>query len=186
MKKMKYGPKTIGILLLALIFAMSLCFTACGDKDDEEVAGSGGAKATKEATRVPEGYTPEDFEVEEDPYEALPEAEKKKMKKEAKIKNKDVESFYGTWVGDEETAYNLYGNIVLTINKDGTFDADLSDGEEVFSGTWTKADDGINYTSELMSGKLYFGEYCQLTIDNSEWDYDDEDSDMVVTLSKKD
>lgn len=97
----------------------------------------------------------------------------KKKASEARELNKNIQNFVGTWEATSEEARNLYGHLRITINDDGTFDADVTD--EKFSGTWTKIDGGISYTSELMNGKIYYGDTCRMII---------EDSDVRVTMRK--
>lgn len=178
MKKREHRKKILLPLLLALLLAAAFTLAACGDSSGDEDSEAVATTATK-ATQAGD-----DFSVDVDPHEELSEEEKAKLRQEAVKKNQDADNFIGTWKGDDDVAYNLYGNMIITINKDGTFDADLGDGEEVFSGTWKKINNGISYKSELMSGKFYFGEYCEMTIDNAEWDYDDESEGMAVTMTK--
>ncbi len=93
--------------------------------------------------------------------------------------NKKEENFYGTWKATSANAEYLYGHLLITINEDGTFDADISD--EKFSGTWKKIDGGIEYDSELIHGKLFFGKKCRMVIEEQT-----EDEDLHVTLVKVD
>lgn len=162
---------TVLLLLLAVLMALALTLTACGSSDEEEEVQTQGSG---------------DFAYEVDPYSQMSDAELEALKQKADLMNKDVENFYGTWQANEEEAYNLYGGLKITINEDGTFDADVGQGEEVFSGTWKKTDDGVSFKSELLNGTFFYGETCLMTIDNSEWDYDGEDSGMAVTLEKVD
>ena len=157
-------------LLVFLILTLTLAFTlmACGDTDKE----------------VEDNYgAPAGDKVEVDPYYEMSDAELEALKKEAKVMNRDPENFYGTWVADDELAYDLYGGLIVTIEKNGKFTADVGGGEEIYHGTWTKTDEGIRFSSDLLSGTLYYGDTCQMTIDNSNWDYDEGES--VVTLKKQ-
>lgn len=155
-------------LLLCLLLATAFALTACGGEEDDEAANNYGA--------------PKGDKVEVDPYSQMSDAELEALKKEAEVMNKDKDNFIGTWKADDEVAYDLYGGLVVTINEDGSFIADVSNGEEIYHGTWKKSPDGVEFTSELLSGTLYYGDTCQMTINNSEWDYDEEE--MAVTMEK--
>ena len=136
-------------LLIALLLGMGACLTACGEEDiDEDINVS------------------DDYALNED-LEVQPSKNKTLIKK-AQEMNKDPQNFLGTWEATSDEAKNYYGHLIITINEDGTFDADVAD--EKFSGTWTKIDGGISYTSELMSGKLFYGDTCEMIIDNPEKD----------------
>ncbi len=179
----KNKTNKLAVLMLLLAVSASLLLFGCGSSE-EDTAGADDTGTAAEEQTAPVSDEEDDFSYETDPYAEMSDAELEALKQEAALKNKDEKNFYGTWRADTEEAYNLYGNLTLKINKDGTFSADLSDGEEKINGTWKKVSSGIAYKSELMSGKLFFGEYCELTIDNSEWDYDDEETGMAVTLQK--
>ena len=89
--------------------------------------------------------------------------------------NAEEESFYGKWVATSAHAEYLYGNLELTINEDGTFDANVT--EIPFQGTWEKTEDGISFDSEYITGKMYFGKKCKMVI------Y--EDDIAPITLEKQ-
>ena len=77
---------------------------------------------------------------------------------------------------------NLYGNLEITINKNGTFDANIT-GENLH-GKWHKIDGGIEYKNELISGKIFYGPTCIMTFE--EFNSSDEgDEDIQVVLVKK-
>ncbi len=138
-------------LLLALLMAFSFAFTltSCNSADPDDI----------------------DYEMNEE--EGSSNANLPKSKKALEM-NADEENFYGTWKATSSDAENLYGHLIITINDDGTFDADVTD--EKFSGTWKKSNMGITYTSDLMSGKIYFGETLDMVI---------EDEGVSVTLQKQ-
>ena len=144
--------KKILALVLAGVFALSsaFVFTGCGSRDEEKPAG-------------------DDQEIAQLSDEEL--AEK------AEELNKDEANFYGTWKATSANAEYLYGHLLVTINKDGTFDADITD--EKFSGTWKKIDGGIEYDSELIHGKFFYGKKCRMVIEEQT-----EDEDLHVTLVK--
>lgn len=98
------------------------------------------------------------------------------LKAKAEEMNNDKESFYGTWVATSDKAEYLYGNLEITINEDGSFTGNVT--QEDFSGTWEKAENGIEFSSVLLSGELYFGDTCKMVI------YDEYDT--KVTLKKVD
>lgn len=122
----------------AIAFAVILCFAlamvSCGKEKQEEPQITTTEKST---------YTNADGKTSEE-------------------LNKEKDNFYGTWTGTSGTAENLYGNITLVINEDGTIDFDVTD--EKFAGTWEKIDGGITFTSEYISGEMYFGAKCKLVI----------------------
>ena len=142
--------KTLLSLLLSLVMATSFALCACGQEEAD------------------------DFEINEDPSAMQATATPQQIEK-AKEMNEDTENFYGTWIATSPEAQNLYGSLEFTINEDGTFDADVT--HEVFSGTWKKTNSGITYTSELMSGKIWYAENGDLIIED--------DQDTRVSLQKK-
>ena len=148
---MKKKSKLISLLLaFLLVFSVSFALTACGTADADDI----------------------DYQMNEEDSGGQ-NANKPKSKKALEM-NQDEENFYGTWKATSSDAENLYGHLIITINDDGTFDADVA--EEKFSGTWKKISGGISYTSELMSGKIYFGETLDMVI---------EDEGVSVTLQKQ-
>ncbi len=175
--------RSFQLLLMSLMVAGAMLLAGCGSSDDD----AAGTDTTGSVSTQPTTYKDtgkDDFSYETDPYAEMSDAELEALKQEAALKNKDEKNFYGTWRADNDEAYNLYGNLTIQVKKDGSFHADLSDGEEKLTGTWKKVNGGIAFRTELMSGKLFYGEYCEMTIDNEEWDYDDEDTGMAVTLQK--
>ncbi|MCQ2546191.1 MAG: hypothetical protein MJ161_01415 [Clostridia bacterium] len=140
------------MLAIVMILSMSLVFGACGsDNEDDQTA-----TAEEQTT---EAVDPEAAELQAKAIEM----------------NKDEKNFLGTWVATTANAEYWYGHLEITINEDGTFDADVTD--EKFSGTWEKIDGGIRYESELMNGTLFYGKRCRMVID---------DQDVKVTLKKVD
>lgn len=140
------------LVIVSLVITISfscLFITSCGNKESGD---SGKTNKTDYSEMTPEELEKESVEL-----------------------NKSEENFYGTWEATSDNAEMLYGHLRITINEDGTFDADVTD--EVFSGTWKKIDGGIEYHSELMNGQLFYGKKCKMVI---------EDSDIQVTLTKVD
>lgn len=147
---MKKHSKIIAMILAALMaFGFAFTLTACGSADPDDI----------------------DYEMNEDSGSSNSNQPKSQKAREM---NQDEENFYGTWKATSSDAENLYGHLIITINEDGTFDADVT--EEKFSGTWKKINGGISYTSELMNGKIYFGESLDMVI---------EDAGVSVTLQKQ-
>ena len=140
--------KILVIMSLVIVLSFS-CFllTSCGNN---ESADSENNNKTDYSEMTPEELEKESIEL-----------------------NKSEDNFYGTWEATSDNAEMLYGHLKITINEDGTFDADVTD--EVFSGTWEKIDGGIEYHSELMNGQLFYGKKCKMVI---------EDSEIKVTLTK--
>ncbi|MBR0127574.1 MAG: hypothetical protein IJL99_04870 [Firmicutes bacterium] len=145
--------KKIISLILAGVFALSsaFAFTACGSGDDQQ---SGDDQTVSQLSD-------------------------EELAAKAEELNKDETNFFGTWEATSNNAKYLYGHLLITINEDGTFDADITD--EKFSGTWEKIDGGIKYDSELIHGKLFFGKKCRMVIEE-----ETEDEDLHVTLVKRD
>ncbi|MBQ6401024.1 MAG: hypothetical protein IJI20_01920 [Firmicutes bacterium] len=139
-------------LLLAVMVAFAFGLTGCGEEEE---------------------LSDDDIDYMLNEGADQPTTVDKKKASEARELNKNIDNFIGTWEATSEEAKNLYGHLKITINDNGTFDADVTD--EKFSGTWTKIDGGISYTSELMSGKIYYGETCRMII---------EDSGVRVTMRK--
>lgn len=157
---MKNSKKLTVLLLMAFVLAFGGILTACGSSSEEALDDSDIDYALNEG---------EMDKLQVDPSKAS----------QAQKLNEDKENFYGTWTATSPEAQNLYGHLEITINDDGTFDADITN--EKFSGTWTKIDGGISYTSELISGKFYYGPTCQMIIqENGETAEDD----ISVTLEK--
>ena len=147
----------VAFLLLAVMLVSCIALTGCGSEEEE--------------------LTDSDIDsimIEGGGEEALPNDPKKAAI--AEEKNKDEDSFIGTWVADSPEAYELYGNFKLTINEDGTLDADITD--EKFSGTWRKVDKGITFTSEYMKGNIYYIKTGHIVIN------DIENGDTTVVMHK--
>ncbi|MDO4518475.1 MAG: hypothetical protein Q4B78_04630 [Bacillota bacterium] len=152
---MRNNSKKNSVIRLLIVLAMALClcmgFVACGGNSD---SGSD-----------------EDIDDIE-----MTTTVNKELKEKADKMNKEEESFLGRWEATSEKAKYLYGNLEITINEDGTFDGNVT--EEDFKGTWKKVDKGIEFSSEILSGKLFFGDNCRMVI------YDEYDT--LVTLQKVD
>lgn len=144
---MKKSRILVTVTLVIILSFSCLLITSCGNKEPDD---NGKQNKTDYSEMTPE------------------EPEKKAIEL-----NKSEENFYGTWEATSDNAEMLYGHLNITINEDGTFDADVTD--EIFSGTWEKIDGGIEYHSELMNGQLFYGKKCKMVI---------EDSDIKVTLKK--
>ena len=143
----------IKILVLSILaFAVAISFTSCGcsDKDAKDGPNQSQYQSTMPTMTNADGKTPDEL-------------------------NSDEQNFLGTWKATSYYAENLYGHLIITINEDGTFDADVT--SEKFSGTWKKTSYGLAYTSELMEGDIYFGPKCRLVI---------EDMGLHVTITKVD
>ena len=159
---MKSTKKITLLLLMACVLAFSGILTACGTASEEPQLDESDIDYA-----LNEG---EMDNIKVDPSKAS----------EAQKLNQEEENFYGTWVATSPEAQNLYGHLEITINENGTFDADITD--EQFTGTWKKIDGGISYTTEAISGKFYYGPTCQMIIqENGETAEDD----IRVTLEKQ-
>lgn len=147
--------KKILALVLAGVFALSsaFVFTGCGSGDEEKPTGDD--QSVGQLT------------------------EEEQLSSKADELNKDEANFYGTWEATSANAVYLYGHLTVTINKDGTFEADVT--EDHFEGTWEKIDGGIAYKSDLINGKFFYGKRCHMVIEE-----EGEEEDMRVTLHKID
>jgi uncharacterized protein YfaT (DUF1175 family) len=65
----------------------------------------------------------------------------------------DDSTFIGKWEATSDRAQYLYGNINLTISKDGTWSGNLT-GED-FSGKWKYNGSCITISSELVKADLF-------------------------------
>lgn len=152
-----HGEKGISVLILLIIMTVScIGITGCGAND--------------ELTDDDLDYLVNEGSDDKSNVDS-------KTAAEAKAMNQDIKNFIGTWNATSDEAKNYYGSLEITINDDGTFDAVVT-GER-FSGTWNKVDEGITYTSELMNGNIYFGDYGKLIIEDTE-------TDIRVNLNKVD
>ena len=160
---MKQKSKTLIILTLTAILTLSFSLTACGSSEEEDVASD-----------------PMNLSLMDDP-EAT-QANDPKLASKAEKLNEDPENFFGTWISTSADTENLYGNLEITINKNGTFDANIT-GEKLH-GKWHKIDGGIEYKNELISSKIFYGPTCILTFE--EFNSSDEGGeDIQVVLVKK-
>ena len=185
----RHLPLLLMALLMAVLMAGAFALTGCGDADEAEDTAATEATAESKPDVVPleEEDSPENNygalpgdNVVEDPYEAMSEKERVEVKAESAIKNKDVNNFIGKWKGTKETAYDIYGHLKVNIKRDGTINIDVVD--ENLDGTWEMQDDGLHYKNELMTGRIFYGRTGELTIDNDDWDYDNEDTGIAVIL----
>ena len=185
----RHLPLLLMALLMAVLMAGAFALTGCGDADEAEDTAATEATAESKPDVVPleEEDSPENNygalpgdNVVEDPYEAMSEKERVEVKAESAIKNKDVNNFIGKWKGTKETAYDIYGHLNVNIKRDGTINIDVVD--ENLDGTWEMQDDGLHYKNELMTGRIFYGRTGELTIDNDDWDYDNEDTGIAVIL----
>ena len=185
----RHLPLLLMALLMAVLMAGAFALTGCGDADEATDTAATEATADSKPDVVPleEEDSPENNygalpgdNVVEDPYEAMSEKERVEVKAESAIKNKDVNNFIGKWKGTKETAYDIYGHLKVNIKRDGTINIDVVD--ENLDGTWEMQDDGLHYKNELMTGRIFYGRTGELTIDNDDWDYDNEDTGIAVIL----
>ena len=185
----RHLPLLLMALLMAVLMAGAFALTGCGDADEatDTAATEATAKSKPDVVPLEEEDSPENNygalpgdNVVEDPYEAMSEKERVEVKAESAIKNKDVNNFIGKWKGTKETAYDIYGHLKVNIKRDGTINIDVVD--ENLDGTWEMQDDGLHYKNELMTGRIFYGRTGELTIDNDDWDYDNEDTGIAVIL----
>lgn len=73
---------------------------------------------------------------------------------EPNIVNQDIRMFYGKWKTTSDHSEYLFGHIELDIKRDGTWTG--YSALEPMDGTWTKTENGIECTSELVNFSLGF------------------------------
>lgn len=89
--------------------------------------------------------------------------------------NKDEKSFYGTWIATSEVAEYYYGNVTITVEKGGKWKGIVTD--EKLTGTWTKNNNGLSLTSELLDVTLSFADTGNLVMQE-----DTGDGDIITTV----
>ena len=154
-----YRGKKIPVALFSILVILMICIVSTG-------CGADGEMTDDDLDYIMNEEVEDNTNV--DPSKAA----------EAEALNKDEKNFIGSWSATSEEARNLYGNLEITINADGTFDADVTG--EVFSGTWTMGDSGISYESELMKGNIFYGNHGRLVIE------DVDNGNIRLVLNRKD
>jgi len=127
-----------------LAFIMIFSFTACKSSDDTSADGDVNEQVEEmedeELVEMPEG---EDTVYPEEIDGAVIE----------KVKT-DSSKYVGTWEGRSFHAVELYGNIEVTVNKNGTWTANIT--EDNLSGTWKDEGDHLHMESEAFVFDLAF------------------------------
>ena len=157
--------RTLAAAAVACLLAMGLA--ACGSSD----TASENTENTEPVSTTEDIVAKAEMEMEE--YEGDDSEPTPEMISKATEMNKQEDSFYGTWKAESEQAEYLYGNLEITISKDGSFKGNVT-GED-FSGKWTKQDTGIEFKSDILSGRLFFGQKCQMII------YDEYETPVTLT-----
>ncbi|MBQ9014746.1 MAG: hypothetical protein IJ109_01375 [Firmicutes bacterium] len=165
------NKKTTLLLLFALMLSISMILASCGS------SGGDTAVLSDESAEVPDQIS-----LMDDPDWTQP--SDPKLASKAEKLNEEEENFYGTWISTSADTENLYGNLEITIKKNGTFTANIT-GED-YTGEWHKIDGGIAYSHELISGKIYYGPTCVMTFEEFSEEGEDTDDDIMVVLKKKD
>lgn len=168
--KQHYIPVVLSIILL-----ISFGFSACGASDENNPAKSENNTSVIDSNVDDETISDDPARDSDEEFDQLlVDKANKTSNKDAKSLNSDASNFYGTWSATSERAKYLYGNLDITINQDGTFNANVT-GED-FSGTWTKTDYGIHFDNEYLWGVMYYNDKCNMIFD---------DDDMAIRLTKK-
>lgn len=165
----KMNKKYKTVLIIALILA---------------VAGLGWYMFSSEASQDDIGETDEIEEI--DDLEEVDEGNGISYEEEfedAEIVKEKKESgdFIGSWTADSDQARYLYGNIDITINEDGIWDANVT--EEDFKGTWKEDEYGITLTSDLLDCRFYFTDTGTLIMED--YRFEDNDEPIITVLKKK-
>lgn len=168
------------ILAAVMVLSAAASLSACGSDDRSD--DSANDKNTSEATESVTAEGEVEFDGENDDSRDSAEAFDAKLEskansvtnKDARELNSDAKNFYGSWTATSEKAAMYYGNLDITINKDNTFDANVT-GDD-YSGSWTKTEYGIHLDGEILNGVMYYGDGCKMVID---------EDDMKITLTKK-
>ena len=161
--------------LLAIIMALilALTFTSCGEKKDAEDAAQD--QQTTEVEQAEEDLL-ESGDDEIDTSNTTTEYYDEELGDyEIKKVNQDKDAFYGTWIATSEVAEYYYGNVTITVKKGGKWSGIVTD--EKLSGTWTKNDEGLSLTSELLDVTLSFTDAGKLIMQE-----DTGDGDIVTTV----
>lgn len=154
MKKCKKYLSIFIILLLSLTFVSCNLSSNSEISDEETITEESVAEDDSNTSNVTTDYY--DEEIEGASYTTV---------------NKNAKDFYGTWIATSEVAEYFYGNVTITIKKDGTWTGNVTD--EKLSGKWKKSDDGLSLTSDLLDVTLSFTDNGSLVMqeDTGDGDY---------------
>lgn len=94
-----------------------------------------------------------------------------------RVKSPDS-AFYGTWIATSGKALNLYGNIEVTVNEDGTWEGNITDEE--LRGEWVTQGDHLHLNNDLFSFDLVFDKSGALIFIDSE-----AEEDINIVLKRK-
>lgn len=154
--------KKICISLLIVLLGLFM-FAACdifGEGEETEPSGQGQTVDNSIAEEKEEAQ----FEDEDEAFEL-------------KTKKMDDSFFVGHWVAEGEKAEYMYGNVEITINKDGTWDGNIT--EEVIHGKWTREGDGIRLTSDVIPFNMVYSSNSNMILQEVE------NPEIKVVLTKK-
>lgn len=84
--------------------------------------------------------------------------------------------FYGTWKAESDRASYMYGNVTIIINKDGTWDGNIT--EEELHGEWKHKGNGIRLTSDVIPFNMVYS-------DNNNVILQETDDSVRVVLTKQ-
>ena len=155
----KHRTASLTAMLMALIMITGICFSGCdlfSVKDDDadieaegELYPSGDAGDPEEEPDLedPDDPTTKDYDNGITYQEELPGAK-------LDIVEAAPEDFVGSWEAKSGDAHYLFGNLDITIKKNGRWKANVTD--EDMRGTWKEKSGGIYLTGRDMEAQLNF------------------------------
>lgn len=137
-----------------MIFSFSACKSSADESASDDVEKQVEELTEDELTEMPEG---EDTVYPEEVEGAVIE----------KVESEPAK-YVGEWEGKSFNAVQLYGNLEITVNKNGTWSANIT-GDEL-SGKWEDKGDHLHMTSDQFSFDLAFDKQGTLVMFEGEGD----------------
>ena len=165
------------ILLLTLILALAMVFSACKKESDES---SGDTKIAEKEKKLTEEEVEELINKD---YENGISFEEEVEGYKVQVKKEDTSKFIGKWEATSGHSHYLLGNLDLDIKAGGAWKGNVT-GDDV-SGTWTEQDGGIyikcNDPGYNFSGQLVFTPQGALLFRYNPIENSDEPLNVVLT-----
>ena len=165
------GEKKMKKFCIAILaFVMVFSFAACKSSDDKAADGD------------VEGQIEEMEDEESEELAEMPEGEDTVYPEEVdgavieKVKT-DPSKYVGTWEGKSYHAVELYGNIEVTVNSNGTWTANIT--EDNLKGKWTDKGDHLHMESDVFTFDLAFDKEGSMVLIEGEGD------DALYTVLEK-
>ncbi len=144
----------IAILAFVMVFSFAACKSSSDDSASGDVESQVEELTEDELAEMPEG---EDTIYPEEVEGAVIE----------KVET-DPAKYVGKWEGKSFNAVELYGNLEITVNKNGTWSANITDDK--LNGTWEDKGDHLHMTSDQFSFDLAFDKEGALVMIEGEGD----------------